>query len=1137
MTLKHIEFYDSAVMRELERQTIKKGDFVSDISSIIKKASKTSYASTGDLFLDLIKLAAGLREKGFVEEANNLEEKIVNYKRASNGSVYSSELDNAHPDGDVTMGEAANGLGDVETLESAHEKILEVVKKQPTGKLAKEIIVENILKASENILGIKKAQDAQDNFAEESPEDIFSGKTESRIATITEINNFLSSEFPKVSNLLKSIGIDVSKWVFRYQDLYNGTPEFRALYANYAEIDSILVERFFKEREFLYGKDFIGDEQARIVSVLQQYAGSKNINGMIQYGNMVGGNLGTKYFSGSQPSSSKKEFAAKNSDQANNPIFRDNPNSIWKWDPPYLFDAKPDNFSIDETKLAVAAKEIQQAHYNNFQALFSDEKLNLATTKIQEQVKQLTFPWNKVTEFFDNIPQLPNNAVSSAVLNVAVNTQANNLNEYLEDGKLSTALIGLINVMWPDWDPNITTLTSEIINEIENIVNFLNSKPLNPMDVVVTNIDEAATVTLSLGKAFFEAAKSLDPKSSNFQIYRTNYYELAKIINALRNGLGKPYSFIYEKIKNSFPKATTYEALVNEINNFASEYSELFAQAGVDLTQILIKQAQLVRKTQTPGGELTAKQPSNNSVPKSNSQKVSPDRARLGLAKANMNDPKEVAVATMQQHLAYFAEALSNEAAKNKFKSYDPQDVARIVRTGPKANPAVNTYDGKWGAQTQAALELANKYIGQLGLNELDTSARYVNRKTSDDAERVAKANSAILSQGIRLLGGKKGTDAIEDDSTVYDRLPDKINWNDVKYPLMQHKNPITSNDLSSLGALYDLIIKNGWLEPQYMQDAEGFDIEGFTAKQWGGILQWFQRRAQFIYNSSIRINREAASLAREYYEAAKTLEGQLRSFFANYGFSSQNETDIVNIEILRQYSAGLSKGKRGPGRSASETAPGETPFRGTPREAVPRSGLQYANYRQIDEGTDWKSPTGGDDGPPIDQNGVINLSSRWFQGLDEKLGISHNPLLNPDIFRRYPAGDLARTFYANAGGNVDEQARRQALVAVGLEVDRYDEAAQDYIVYWFNPATRRRETTYAMRVPAYQKAYKARLTAGPIRSFGALLQTISASLGPAIAEWIRATQPNNTAKQAEQAWHVEWQRILGMKANEAAGA
>lgn len=1133
MTFKHIDFHDSSVMRELERQSVKKGNVLNiSVTDAIKKIAKAKfYSPTDNLFLDLVKLAEGLRAKGFGDRAEVLETKILAYKKAS--EQYNTELTAAHPEGDVTMGEASNGLGDVETLESAHEKIVQVVNKNPTGKQANKLI-DDILYASGNILGLKKK--AQDSNVDEA-EDLFSGKSSARASTIKEINSFLAVEFPKISNTLKSRDVDPSRWGFTYPSVYSGSSALKTLYASYANINLEVIDSFLKKKLALFGTEEMGDEVGKILSVIQQYVNSKNFDKLIAYGNVVDGGLGTRYFSGSRPSDAKKEYVAQNPDRAKYGIYRDNPNSIWGWYGWSLNNIlSDDNIEADASKLASISNEIYQAYVKSFQEAFSQDKLTLATTKIQGEITDILVPWNEVSASFQKSPEIPLNATSIASLNMAIIVQSGKLKPYLADGVLFKKLIELASSMWPGWTPNLAVLAAQVEQEIATTINFLSTKPLNPGDIIVQDTSKVVALLMGTARMYWEAGKKVNPRSAAYKDYNQNQRVTFNLAKAVKASEGKPYAALYQIVKEIFPNANTYEKLIQEAQVWMQESSgttgqpasEYVKQTSVISTDMIKIAEGLVRKS--PGATVPA---SNTTVvpssaegkkPVGNVSNVGNNRAALGLAKANMNDPKEVAVALMQQHLAYFAEALVN--AESKFTNYDPQDVSRIVRTGPKANPAINTYDGKWGSETQTALELANKYLKQLGISELDTKARYTNKVTSADAEAAAKQNANTLSQGIQVLGGQGGLKT-QTGTTVYDRLPDNIDWNTVEYPLMQHRIPVTSQDMSSLLSIYDLVTKHNWAQPKYNKDDQGFDIEGFTAGNLLFIIRWFQRRAQFVYNSTVRYDKSAAALARQYYDAGKRLEGQLAAYLsARGGITQETANNIVDVEALREYSTS--------GESENAQVP-ETGNR-RPRNIPGGAGYQYAGYHQGkgQEGVDWKSPTRGDDGPPIGPDGVINLASRWFNGLDRKLGISHNPLLNPELFRRYSTADLARTFYAGGNNDVDQQARQQALTATGLEVERYDESAGDYIVYYYDPVTRRRTRTYAMRVPAYQRAYRMRLTSGPIRSFTTLLQAISSALAPAIAEWMNTAQPNDAAKQAEEAWHIEWQRILGLRANEA---
>lgn len=139
MTLKHISFSDSPVMRELLRNSIKSNTLpMPTLSEIIADAGETKQdilVPTGEMLLDIAYLTDGLRRKGFSRDADSLESRYLAYKQAE-AVRFDDILEQAHPDGDTRMADSKEGLGDVETKPSAHEKIVSVVTKVPTGKQA-----------------------------------------------------------------------------------------------------------------------------------------------------------------------------------------------------------------------------------------------------------------------------------------------------------------------------------------------------------------------------------------------------------------------------------------------------------------------------------------------------------------------------------------------------------------------------------------------------------------------------------------------------------------------------------------------------------------------------------------------------------------------------------------------------------------------------------------------------------------------------------------------------------------------------------------------------------------------------------------------------------------------------------------
>lgn len=154
MTFKHnINFLDSPVMRELERHAISKG--IIKLAPITKEASVKSLDPTDDLLIDLFKLADGLKEKGFNKAAESLEDKVLAFKMAETHLYRVIDEDGedligfAHPK-KVNVADAKDDNGTVENLLEQHKKIVDIVNKNPTGKIA------SVLSEVEDLFEIKK---------------------------------------------------------------------------------------------------------------------------------------------------------------------------------------------------------------------------------------------------------------------------------------------------------------------------------------------------------------------------------------------------------------------------------------------------------------------------------------------------------------------------------------------------------------------------------------------------------------------------------------------------------------------------------------------------------------------------------------------------------------------------------------------------------------------------------------------------------------------------------------------------------------------------------------------------------------------------------------------------------------------
>ena len=89
---------------------------------------------------NLLKLCNGLRAQGLTNYANILESKFMQYKTADafydvSGETGEDVVNTAHPEGSHTM-KGVEGDATIETILDRAKKMQEVIKKEPTGKLA-----------------------------------------------------------------------------------------------------------------------------------------------------------------------------------------------------------------------------------------------------------------------------------------------------------------------------------------------------------------------------------------------------------------------------------------------------------------------------------------------------------------------------------------------------------------------------------------------------------------------------------------------------------------------------------------------------------------------------------------------------------------------------------------------------------------------------------------------------------------------------------------------------------------------------------------------------------------------------------------------------------------------------------------
>jgi hypothetical protein len=160
MTFKHVKFEDSPIMRSLEKVAKEKGlvkpETIQKQASIEKKAD---YTPSDNLMENILKLCSGLRSKGLVKEASELETNYLNYKQAQTLYETSKEtgddlVEFAHPKGSHKLEGVEGDEATFEDILTVHVKHLEMVAKKPTGKLSN---ASQIVKEVKRVLGQQQA--------------------------------------------------------------------------------------------------------------------------------------------------------------------------------------------------------------------------------------------------------------------------------------------------------------------------------------------------------------------------------------------------------------------------------------------------------------------------------------------------------------------------------------------------------------------------------------------------------------------------------------------------------------------------------------------------------------------------------------------------------------------------------------------------------------------------------------------------------------------------------------------------------------------------------------------------------------------------------------------------------------------
>lgn len=519
MTLKHIEFYDSPVMIELAKNAIKKGTVKPSVSDVVSRvAGVNKYAATDDLFADLIRLADGLRERGLLADANSLETKIVNYKRAS-------IMDEAHPDGDVLMGEAHDELGMVETHESAHKKIEEVARRQPTGKNAS--LTAMILKMAESVL-VKSADDKMWSDEENKTLTPEAKKTKA----LEKLNTDIQKYFNEISSELSAVTILNVDDAFSYKNILQKGKETQAFSSLNNKTDT---------KSIFDLADFIKNVCANVYGSTIESCFDFTIVDKIKSFNL----------------SSQLE----------------NINNIRK-----LVELQPiqqlEQNEVNRTADTLRAKLNSKIGISNISQI---QRINgICKTKVDDLSKTII----EAQTYFNTIPSFEDfknvsDVVSAMIFNAKKIENKSGKDDVLQ--KLSIAYDFGYNKFLEVVNKGVAGRIRGYASQINNILSLIGEA------TVVT--DERALLSLDtvIKQLNFYVSKG-NPKKAQIEQIISTLNGFKGVLE--KSGVGSKYDVIKDEAKKLFTDADTYEGLVNEIQGLVNYYKSVFKEAYVDYGRV-----------------------------------------------------------------------------------------------------------------------------------------------------------------------------------------------------------------------------------------------------------------------------------------------------------------------------------------------------------------------------------------------------------------------------------------------------------------------------------------------------------------------------------------------------------------------
>lgn len=1119
-----------------------------------------------DLQDDLLSLAEKIRDKGFLDEAAELETKYFQFKRAETHLYRAFDEDGedlinrAHPDGDNAICDAQNGLGAVETLLSNQKKIHEMVKKNPTGKYAEEI--KSLIEITAEVLGTpltKKALDPVGDDAEKTPEQLISEQDEKNAAALLTPDTL--EKIDAANKLIRDAWIEVPK---RVEAAVKSLPEpeFNA--------DILLkgggVEKYF---ELLDASNDLKTEYNQLKKTVELFG--ENIGSESQIQSVLGSKLedpnsAYSFVYSFAPWLANHRFKggiARNARPigdtgANNAALQgENRLSVYQieWDSK---NASKTYITIHSANLAQAAREVYEYEYiKKYNDVFG-ENLNVANGKASEEIHKVldvvkdTVIKGKLDQNYLVTPSNPTTGVASGVLwdaGVMLSKVSKTIIDKTFPIYASTGQAQAITT-------TAVTNFGTVISYIKDVVSKLMAIKINP------DLDLPATSVLSGVRSRFVQALAEFTRYKNEQgdklpgkqktIIQNNINIIQATINSLRGAvISKPYGYVRGVLQETVPTmakdAPTASALASLADNAvlaAFTFSGDSSKAPPPIVKTQSQKVEFIKEAQNGGIEGPSGAP-NKAPPKLPSKSPaanttqSPVSGTGGLARFDAKSPDQEAVAKMQLALNTFGAKIANGENKSKFprvSDYATADGLKIIGTGPKSNPHINMFDGKWGPNTNNALSTAQKYLSSLGLN-LTLGARWDQgpRTHAPDTVKVAEANASVLGRANSYIDGKSLSEMAGNDQ-ILDYLGTPLDF--AQFDMLQfhwgpnQTIPLSKADLASFTSLYAFLTKHNLKQPEESSiTIESESIEGFSFKTWSQILFWFKKRARFLFEASkaadeIKPGTQKSSLntARAYYQAISRLDDAFHKLIGFLeGKHSQHTPDsIVDWSLLNKFipPTGSSGGKLSDLTRGDDYGPEGSGYSG--RKKKHRGVFDSGAEEDKDlEGQRYKRPKNrqiSDDVLPITED-YIDFNHPSWDGFDTSQ-LNDTTLYLDDL--QLPGRQVAKDLF---GGKVDmRDAEMRAVQSLGKNPAGYNER-DGVLVNTGNalvPATRFLDSQ-EIRQRTNQILQQA-----PVNRYKKFLLNLSASIHDVLQSWNgRHRDKPQELKRNLQLYRNEWQRLI----------